>query len=83
MCEGVRGSIELASAATRRVEDLELKNNNFVVKMEDKMWIKNACLYRKTGMGKSTNTKEQKVGIQETQSVFTQIKNYSIAQNIL
>ena len=41
---------------------------------------KNACLYRKTGLEKSTNTKEQKVGIQVTQSV---LKNYSVAQNIL
>ena len=57
---------------TRRVEDLELKNNSFVVKTEDKNVDKNACLYRKTRLGKSTNTKEQKVGIQVTQSEFTQ-----------
>ena len=60
LCEGVRESIEKASAATRRVEDLELKNNNFVVKMEDKNVDKNACLYRKTGLGKSTNTQKNK-----------------------
>ena len=44
LCEGVRESIEKASAATRRVEDLELKNNNFVVKMEDKNVDKNCVL---------------------------------------
>ena len=28
--------------------------------MEDKIWNKNACLYRKTGVEKNTNTKRSK-----------------------
>ena len=63
------------------LESFEL-SNNFVVKMEDKNGDKNACLYRKTGVGKSINTKEQKAGIQVTLSVSICINNYSVAQNI-
>ena len=67
----------------KELESFELNNNNFIVKMEDKNGDKNACLYRKIGVEKSINTKEQKVGIQIILSVFVHIKNYSVAQNIL
>ena len=75
-CEGIRGSIEYASAVTRRVGDLKLNINNFEVKMEDKNVDKIISSYKH---------ERTKVGIQVNQMVYTPItiKNYSVAQNIL
>ena len=37
--------------------------------MEDNIWNKNVCLYGKTGVGNSTNSKRTKVGIDKTKGI--------------
>ena len=50
-----------ASATTRGVGDWGWILTIIEVKMEDKIWNKNVCLYRKTGVGKIQTQRDQKV----------------------
>lgn len=47
------------------------------------MGIKIGAYVEKNRVGKSTNTRDQKVSIQVAQSVFIKIKSYSVTPNIL
>jgi hypothetical protein len=50
-CEEIPRVYRIGKRRNAKSWNLELNINNFVVKMEDKIWNKNACLYRKNRVG--------------------------------
>ena len=59
-CEGIQRVYRVGKRHNTKSWRLKLNINNFVVKVEDNIWNKNACLYRKTGVGKGTVTERTK-----------------------